>query len=253
MDHIGLITRSVRMCHKLYSAVRENNDSSFLSIPSCIRFGFIAEAYPVFGDAEIYMHVRSLLSKLQLQGHVAEMCNAPLHCNAVRLFQRMLCRGVRTQNEAFYNSRDEFYIEISKAINDPLKRTERMHYYFNDQNSDSNNVDEEVKELRDQYDALLTRFDVLALPTVVISPPPLTSVSDNSLPHLTKIGFNTCCFNLTHHPTITLPCGMTRWGLPVGISLVARHDMDSFLLNISCFLVTQRIISKTQKINQLNT
>ncbi len=33
---------------------------------------------------------------------------------------------------------------------------------------------------------------------------------------------NTCPFDITHHPAITVPCGMSD-GLPVGLMLAGKH------------------------------
>lgn len=33
---------------------------------------------------------------------------------------------------------------------------------------------------------------------------------------------NTCPFDITHHPAMTLPCGMVD-GLPIGLMLVGKH------------------------------
>ena len=33
---------------------------------------------------------------------------------------------------------------------------------------------------------------------------------------------NTCPFDITHHPAMTVPCGMSD-GLPIGLMLVGKH------------------------------
>jgi aspartyl-tRNA(Asn)/glutamyl-tRNA(Gln) amidotransferase subunit A len=43
-------------------------------------------------------------------------------------------------------------------------------------------------------------------------------------------------FNLTGHPALSMPCGLTRDGLPVGLQLVGRWNEDRFLLEIAARL-----------------
>jgi Asp-tRNA(Asn)/Glu-tRNA(Gln) amidotransferase A subunit family amidase len=40
-------------------------------------------------------------------------------------------------------------------------------------------------------------------------------------------------FSLTSHPAISLPCGDTRAGLPVGLQLVGHHDGTLPLLRLA--------------------
>lgn len=43
----------------------------------------------------------------------------------------------------------------------------------------------------------------------------------------------TCGFNLTGHPAISLPCGQTKDGLPIGLQIVGQHFMDASLLKLA--------------------
>lgn len=43
----------------------------------------------------------------------------------------------------------------------------------------------------------------------------------------------TCGFNLTGNPAISLPCGFSRDGLPIGLQIVSRHLTDAALLDLA--------------------
>ncbi|MEO0979894.1 MAG: amidase [Pseudomonadota bacterium] len=43
----------------------------------------------------------------------------------------------------------------------------------------------------------------------------------------------TCGFNLTGNPAISVPCGQTAGGLPIGLQIVGRHFMDAALLDLA--------------------
>ncbi len=84
--------------------------------------------------------------------------------------------------------------------------------------------------LRAAYDAILSEYDVLLMPTLPIVaapiPGPDASVSEIVARALEMVP-NTPAFDLTGHPSLSLPCGEVG-GLPVGLMLTARHfDEDT--------------------------
>jgi aspartyl-tRNA(Asn)/glutamyl-tRNA(Gln) amidotransferase subunit A len=40
-------------------------------------------------------------------------------------------------------------------------------------------------------------------------------------------------FNLTGHPAVSLPCGRTRDGLPVGLQVVGAHSATTTLMQLA--------------------
>ncbi|MBN2552390.1 MAG: amidase [Spirochaetales bacterium] len=85
---------------------------------------------------------------------------------------------------------------------------------------------------RARIDGVLERFNLIALPTS----PVVTSEAARQNPKLHSVGGNaayTAPFNVTGHPVVSLPCGMSSVGLPMGFQLVARHYEEGFLLNVS--------------------
>lgn len=89
--------------------------------------------------------------------------------------------------------------------------------------------------------ALFETFDVIASPT--LSAPPL-AIGTDPLGQVEIDGRNagtirgawypyTFPFNLTGHPAISIPCGLTDTGLPVGFQLVGRWHEDDLLLDIA--------------------
>ncbi len=81
------------------------------------------------------------------------------------------------------------------------------------------------RRLRDFYDAGLAEYDMLLLPTTAMTttriPEPDASLSDY-LNHCWSNITNTCQFNLTGHPAISVPCGLLE-DKPVGLQFVAKH------------------------------
>ncbi|ORY12049.1 amidase signature domain-containing protein [Clohesyomyces aquaticus] len=88
-----------------------------------------------------------------------------------------------------------------------------------------------VQQLRDEYDKALERFDVLLTPVnprVGSRHPEYGMSVQEKMEPAIGATLNTCQFNVTGHPALSLPAG---WGkapdgpgmLPVGMQLVAKH------------------------------
>ena len=92
----------------------------------------------------------------------------------------------------------------------------RGHYYAKAQNL--------VRRLRAAYDAALSRHDLLLMPTLPMTASKLPE-RGASVDEVVARGFeilpNTAPFDCTHHPAMSLPCGMVD-GLPVGLMLVGK-------------------------------
>jgi aspartyl-tRNA(Asn)/glutamyl-tRNA(Gln) amidotransferase subunit A len=88
--------------------------------------------------------------------------------------------------------------------------------------------------MRAAVDRALRDCDVLVLPTLPIPPQKIGAaiamVGSHEEPLRPMTLRLTQLFNLTGHPAISLPCGLTREGLPCGLQLVGRRQQTSQLL-----------------------
>jgi aspartyl-tRNA(Asn)/glutamyl-tRNA(Gln) amidotransferase subunit A len=91
--------------------------------------------------------------------------------------------------------------------------------------------------LRREVDRALEGVAALALPSLPIPAPPIGATTvdvggrrepvRNVMLRLTQL------FNLTGHPAVSLPCGHTKDGLPVGLQLVGRHGETRALMQLA--------------------
>ena len=89
-------------------------------------------------------------------------------------------------------------------------------------------------ELTDRYDALLSEYDLIAMPTTA-------TTANEYVPDQDRFEFiadawgslaNTCAFNMTGHPSLSVPVGPSESeGLPVGLLLTGRQFDDATVLN----------------------
>jgi len=91
--------------------------------------------------------------------------------------------------------------------------------------------------LQREVDAALAAADALILPTLPIPSPSLGQASvlfgDVEMPVRAVMLRLTQLFNITGHPAISLPCGVTTAGLPVGLQLVGRRHQTLSLLHLA--------------------
>jgi amidase len=108
-------------------------------------------------------------------------------------------------------------LKISMFLGHHFVKHHRGHYYAKAQNLS--------RRLRAAYDAALARHDLLLMPTLPMKATPLPP-ADASREVYVQRAFemiaNTCPFDATGHPAMSLPCGLAE-GLPVGLMLVGRH------------------------------
>ncbi|MEQ9639720.1 MAG: amidase [Alphaproteobacteria bacterium] len=82
------------------------------------------------------------------------------------------------------------------------------------------------RKATDHFNKLFEEYDLLLMPTVPMTarkmPPADCSVDDYIMEAWCMLS-NTPTFDVTGHPSMTIPCGMSKDGLPVGLMLSGRH------------------------------
>jgi amidase len=81
------------------------------------------------------------------------------------------------------------------------------------------------------YDQVLKEVDVIAMPTVPFKAIRTDPPAGNAFKTF-ALASNTVAFDLTGHPSLSLPCGKSE-GLPIGLMLTGRHFQDATLLGVA--------------------
>jgi len=105
----------------------------------------------------------------------------------------------------------------------------------------------ERRTLMARVDALFTDADVLALPTVIMTPPTVSELDDLDRyveTNAAALGA-TCPVSLLGLCAITIPVGLDQLGMPVGLQFVAPGGRDEALLGVA--LAAERVLGTARE------
>jgi amidase len=207
-----------------------------------LRIGVVEEG---FGHEQSMPQVDSLVreaaNRLRGLGAAVEPVSVPMHRLGLPIWLSVAAEGATMQmmhgngfgfnwQGLYVTSMLDYHSNWRKRANelaDTLKSTMllghymskhyRGHYYAKGQNL--------VRRLRAAYDAAFASYDLLLMPTL---PMVATKLPEENAPisEILQRGFemlpNTAPFDCTHHPAMSLPCGLVN-GLPAGMMLVGRQ------------------------------
>ncbi len=228
MDHVGTLARSVRDAALVLEAIQgpDNNDpnsvdraTSDYSMPMSqgvdgTVVGVPREFFFSGGDPEVIEIVsRAIETYTDLGADVVDV-DLP---------------GV----ERAYHEADVTFSEIAlanrkalegdpDAFSEPFRRRYAAVTKWSD--SDYQAAQAFRQEFRSKAAAVLEQCDVLAMPTSTVAAAPIEKQPRD---HDVERRKNCCIFNFSGQPAISVPCGFTAAGLPVGLMLAGGMFEDA--------------------------
>ena len=121
----------------------------------------------------------------------------------------------------FFDKSPELYHPWSQRQMNRLKQVETVPYI---------ETLKRVRECRRDIRRVFEQVDILALPTMR-EPAPLISETVNETHRRPRS--NTSAFNHFGTPAITVPCGFSKDGLPIGLQLVGAHFHEPLVLSVA--------------------
>lgn len=173
-------------------------------------------------DVSVPMHLDgpAIWTPIALEGLMAQM----MHGNGMGFsWEGMYTTSLLDAHANWRSRANELSrtLKISMFAGEYFIRHYRGHFYAKAQNI--------ARRLRLAYDEALARYDLLLMPTLPMKATPLPPPTA-PLALWCQRGFemlaNTCPFDVTGHPGMSIPCGLSQ-GLPVGLMLIARHWNES--------------------------
>ncbi len=213
---------------------------------SGMRIGLVTEGFGwPSSEPDVDAKVREAAERLRGAGAVIEPVSIPMHRDGSAIWTPIALEGLVAQmmhgNGMGFNWKGLYTTSLLdahanwRARADELSRTlkismlageyfikhHRGHFYAKAQNLG--------RLLRKTYDDVLARYDLLLMPTLPMKATPLPP-ANAPLALWCQRGFemlpNTCPFDVTGHPAMNVPCGMSD-GLPVGMMLVGKHYAET--------------------------
>jgi amidase len=192
-------------------------------------------------EADVDAKVREAAERLRSLGAAVENVSIPMHLDGGAIWTPIALEGLQAQmmhgNGMGFNWKGLYTtslldahsnwraranelsrtLKISMFAGEYFIRHYRGHFYAKAQNLG--------RLLRQAYDDALARYDLLLMPTLPMKATPLPP-ANAPLALWCQRGFemlpNTSPFDVTGHPAMNVPCGMSA-GLPIGMMLVAKH------------------------------
>lgn len=263
LDQIGVLTRSVYDSALILSIIagKDEHDSSSLqgepkdytkqlngSLPSGLRIGIVDNALNATGiDAEVVMALEHAIAEFKKLGAAVQHVIIPaIEYGAAAYF--ILSRAEAASNLARFDGvrygfrnkqastlrdmyeetrHDGFGPEVRRRImigNYVLSAGHAAQYYENAC---------KVKALiRSQCIDIFKEVDVLFMP---VHPAPAFKLGAFDVDRLQMDlqDYFTCPINLAGVPSISVPCGMSKNGLPIGFQLVGLHGAEDLLFKVA--------------------
>lgn len=267
LDHIGPMARSAADVALMLEVIAgpDELDPRQPSIPSTnytealaggvsgLHIGVVDEGFgwPGISEPDVDHAVRDAASAFERLGCTVTDISVPWHRDGTHIFRPIaleggVANGIRGNGmgdnwkghyvvsliEAFgratanRTSQLPVTVKIAMLTAEYMRRHYQGRHYAEAQNA--------RRLLTKAYDAALRSFDALLMPTVPYQAIriPTSPSPDEYMTLAVGMDLNTCPFNLTGHPAMSVPCAMSN-GLPVGMMLIARHGNDATLLRLA--------------------
>jgi len=250
-DHAGPIAHTVEDCAILLDTLAgyDAHDPNSIDVPSPdytaalaaqrtpedavrgTRIGIPSYYFFDILDPEVATAVRAAISQLESLGATVEEVDVPHELDG--LFETVY-RGVQRPEAYTYHTDMGWLMERAELYTPTVRLNLEAGAKYSA--ADYIRAQQARRRFTDAMRAVLERVDVLVTPTVAVAAPPMhgyeawfkvngREIPDGSL----RLTFP---FNLTGQPALSLPCGFTSSGLPIGMQLVSRHFSEATLLRL---------------------
>jgi amidase len=216
-----------------------------------VRIGLVSEGFgwPDLSQNDVDEQVAAAARRFAEVGSPVSTISIPMHRDGKHIWNAIFTEGAAalmvrgnamgtnwkghyntSLQEAFARGRmtgaDDFFETLKLTTLFGHYMHERYHgrYYAKAQNL--------ARVLSKAYDDALQTVDLLVMPTTPMKATlllPDDAPCEEKIARASEMNANNCPFNVTGHPVMTVPCGLSE-GLPIGMMLVGRRGEDATVL-----------------------
>jgi aspartyl-tRNA(Asn)/glutamyl-tRNA(Gln) amidotransferase subunit A len=226
LDHVGPLTRTVRDAAVMLSVLAgfDPHDPASMDIPMDDYLVHIEDGVKgwrvALGVGE-YVEVSEaeVLAAVDEAAHVFKNLGADVEKVEMNwMAEAALANGQMTQADGAAFHRDRLAAHPDRFGADVLQRLQTGAALTSSEYSLARRMQSETRR---RFEMFFEKYDLLLLPTTPIPAPPIEgSAAIEAARLLTRF---TAPFNLTGLPALSVPCGFTGGGLPLGLQIVSRH------------------------------
>lgn len=240
LDHVGPMARTVEDTGTLLQAIAgydaEDVSSVQVSVPnyatvlqsrpSSVRIGVARDFFFEGLDSEVQTAVNTALAVLKnLTAHTADIVLDARNQEDLRSTIRSA--EAYAYHQGFMEKTPELYQPETLARLRASAKVSVVEYI---------RARRQLEITRRHAREVFRMVDVVVTPTCPIVPLPISDFSgdrNGSADFLTRNIQNTSPFNVFSWPTISVPCGFTASGLPVGLQISGPPDGDAMVLKVA--------------------
>jgi amidase len=211
-----------------------------------LKIGVVKEGFGhPNSETDVDERVKASAAQFARLGAAVEIIDVPMHAVGPAIWTPIALEGLQAQmmngngmgfnwkglyttslldaHAAWRNRANELSdsLKISMFVGEYFIKHYRGHYYAKAQNLG--------RKLKAAYDAAFTKYDLLLMPTLPVKATPIPPADAPLALYLQRafemIG-NTAPFDVTGHPAMSIPCGMSD-GLPIGLMLIGKDYDES--------------------------